>query len=150
MLSGANEMHKYFASISVVNIEAQWSNMLLTSLTSQLVSSNSLQQFIKNLLSSTNPLQNGTEVSGRDGHGSYCCPPVVDPYTWIALIAGIALATYFLRVVIIVKMPMVKRSSQRKRRAPFGRRKEEEEESLQLNLLDTMYKGRTMGEVKVP
>ena len=40
------------------------------------------------------------------GHGGYggCCPPVVDPYTWLALIAGIALATYFLRVLITVTM----------------------------------------------
>ena len=30
-----------------------------------------------------------------------CCPPVVDPSTWLALIAGIALATFFLRQVII-------------------------------------------------
>ena len=35
---------------------------------------------------------------GYDG----CCPPVVDPYTLLALIAGIALATYFLNVLINV------------------------------------------------
>ena len=32
--------------------------------------------------------------------GGDCCPPVVDQYTWLALIAGIALATYFLRIAI--------------------------------------------------
>jgi hypothetical protein len=35
------------------------------------------------------------------GYGSDCCPPVVDPYTLLALLAGIALATYFLRVALI-------------------------------------------------
>ena len=30
-------------------------------------------------------------------YGSDCCPLVVDPYTWLALIAGIALAAFFLR-----------------------------------------------------
>ena len=30
-------------------------------------------------------------------YGSECCPLVVDPYTWLALIGGIALATFFLR-----------------------------------------------------
>ena len=33
------------------------------------------------------------------GHGG-CCPPVVDQYTWLALITGIALTTYFLRVAV--------------------------------------------------
>ena len=30
-------------------------------------------------------------------YGDQCCPLVVDPSTWLALIAGIALATFFLR-----------------------------------------------------
>ena len=30
-----------------------------------------------------------------------CCPPVFDPYTLLALLAGIALATFFLRLVIL-------------------------------------------------
>ena len=30
-----------------------------------------------------------------------CCPPVFDPYTLLALLGGIALATYFLRLVIV-------------------------------------------------
>ena len=37
---------------------------------------------------------------GASGGGHGCCPPVVDQYTWLALITGIALATYFLRVAV--------------------------------------------------
>ena len=40
-------------------------------------------------------------ASGGGGYGSECCPLVVDPYTWLALIGGIALATFFLRQLII-------------------------------------------------
>lgn len=39
-------------------------------------------------------------VSSSD-HYDHCCPPVFDPYTLVALLGGIALATYFLRIVII-------------------------------------------------
>ena len=38
-------------------------------------------------------------ASGSGVYGK-CCPPVVDPYTMVALAAGIALAAYFLRVAI--------------------------------------------------
>merc|ERR1712210_19429 len=38
--------------------------------------------------------------SESDSYG-HCCPPVFDPYTLVALLAGIALATFFLRLVII-------------------------------------------------
>ena len=38
--------------------------------------------------------------SSSDDYG-HCCPPVFDPYTLVALLGGIALATYFLRIVII-------------------------------------------------
>ena len=38
--------------------------------------------------------------SASDGYG-HCCPSVFDPYTLVALIGGIALATYFLRIVIV-------------------------------------------------
>ena len=34
--------------------------------------------------------------SASDGYG-HCCPPVFDPYTLVALLGGIALATFFLR-----------------------------------------------------
>ena len=37
-------------------------------------------------------------------HDDYCCPPVVDPYTWIALLTGIALATWFLQMTIVNTM----------------------------------------------
>ena len=39
-------------------------------------------------------------VSASDPYDQ-CCPPVFDPYTLVALLGGIALATYFLRIVII-------------------------------------------------
>ena len=38
--------------------------------------------------------------SASDGYG-HCCPPVFDPSTLLALLVGIALATFFLRLVII-------------------------------------------------
>ena len=38
--------------------------------------------------------------SSSDSYG-HCCPPVFDPYTLVALLGGIALATYFLRLVIV-------------------------------------------------
>ena len=41
--------------------------------------------------------------SYSDSYG-HCCPPVFDPYTLVALIGGIALATYFLRLVIVTTM----------------------------------------------
>ena len=37
------------------------------------------------------------------GYHHDCCPAVVDPYTYIALISAIALVTYFMRVAIVVK-----------------------------------------------
>ena len=40
---------------------------------------------------------------------SECCPPVVDPYTLIALLAGIALAAYFLRLALVKKKGRRKR-----------------------------------------
>ena len=46
----------------------------------------------------------GTNLfAAASGHGGYghCCPPVFDPYTLVALLGGIALATYFLRLVIV-------------------------------------------------
>ena len=36
------------------------------------------------------------------GYGSDCCPPVVDPLTFIALLGFIAAATYFLQRKIII------------------------------------------------
>ena len=43
--------------------------------------------------------------AASDGYG-HCCPPVFDPYTLVALIGGIALATYFLRIVIVTSTIM--------------------------------------------
>ena len=45
-------------------------------------------------------LRNKLYASASDSYG-HCCPPVFDPYTLVALIGGIALATYFLRIVIV-------------------------------------------------
>ena len=36
-----------------------------------------------------------------------CCPPVFNPYTLVALLGGVALATYFLRLVIITDLLMM-------------------------------------------
>ena len=38
------------------------------------------------------------------GHGSGCCPLVVDPLSYAALIGGIALATYFFQIQITNSM----------------------------------------------
>ena len=40
--------------------------------------------------------------AASSGYGD-CCPPVVDPYTLLALLAGIALAAYFLRLAFVKK-----------------------------------------------
>ena len=40
-------------------------------------------------------------AAASGGGGYHCCPAVFDPYTLVALIGGVALATYFLRVVIV-------------------------------------------------
>ena len=41
----------------------------------------------------------GSDLYGANGD---CCPPVVDPYTFLALIAGIGLITWFLQMVIVM------------------------------------------------
>ena len=44
-------------------------------------------------------------VGSYSDHGyGHCCPPVFDPYTLVALLGGVALATYFLRLVIVTTM----------------------------------------------
>ena len=50
----------------------------------------------------------GSTIFGSysDSYG-HCCPPVFDPYTLLALIGGIALATYFLGIVIITEIMMM-------------------------------------------
>ena len=47
--------------------------------------------------------------TASSSYGNNCCPPVVDPYTWLALIAGICLATYFLRIAITTNVTAKKR-----------------------------------------
>merc|ERR1719285_941261 len=53
-------------------------------------------------------LTTATSRSHQGPHGAFssgyggCCPPVFNPGTLFALISGIALATYFLRLVIVV------------------------------------------------
>ena len=44
--------------------------------------------------------------TGSDYYGGYgeCCPPVVDPYTYLALLAGMALVTWFLQMTIVMTM----------------------------------------------
>ncbi len=53
-------------------------------------------------------LCSGERLQGAAGrkYGSYCCPPVVDPSTLLALLGGIALATYLLRLALVVKVDM--------------------------------------------
>ena len=45
--------------------------------------------------------------SHSSGYGSDCCPPVVDPLTWLALLGFIAAATYLLNEVIAMSMLMM-------------------------------------------
>ena len=57
----------------------------------------------------------GSGGYGTDHHGSFssgggdCCPLVVDPLTYAALLAFLALATYFFNVLIAMSMLMKKR-----------------------------------------
>ena len=50
-------------------------------------------------------------AASSDYYYSDCCPPVVDPYAWIALLAGTALVTWFLQMVIVNTMFSRKRRS---------------------------------------
>ena len=52
----------------------------------------------------------GLAGSFSDQYGE-CCPPVLDPYTLLALLGGIALATFFLQQVIVMTMFGRKRRS---------------------------------------
>ena len=55
--------------------------------------------------------------SSSEDYG-HCCPPVFNPYTLVALLGGVALATYFLRLVIITD-PDLPGMSRRKRKAGY-------------------------------
>ena len=51
---------------------------------------------------STAEVGGGRSLFGSPSDGySMCCPPVFDPSTLVALLAGVDLATYFLRLVIV-------------------------------------------------
>ena len=59
----------------------------------------------RQLFGSESDLGSGRQILGSHsgyGHGN-CCPLVFNPSTLLALLAGIALATYFLRLVIVVE-----------------------------------------------
>jgi len=47
--------------------------------------------------------------AANSGDGGECCPPVADPASLLALLAGIALATYFLRLALVAKLARRKR-----------------------------------------
>ncbi len=46
----------------------------------------------------------GDEAAYSGGGGESCCPLVVDPITLLALLALIALGTYFLNIIITMKL----------------------------------------------
>ena len=68
--------------------------------------------------------------AASSGYGDKCCPPVVDPYTWLALIAGIALATYFLRITITTTLKRKKR-----------RKREQDEDDEEMNDHANIFQG---------
>ena len=83
-----------------------------------------------------------TFVGGGYGdHGSYssgggdCCPLVVDPLTYAALIGFIGLATYFFREFIAMSMLMMARKRRRKRDFNF-------KSLLVWDILETLYEGK--------
>ena len=77
---------------------------------------------------------------GGDHYGSYsgggdCCPLVVDPLTYAALLGFIALATYFLNILIAMSMLMMRRKRRRKRELNF-------ETFLPVDILDNWTEGK--------
>ena len=64
----------------------------------------SISKFHSNSSHSGRALSDLVDLTGSysSGYGGKCCPPVVDPYTFLALIGGIALATFFLQMAIVV------------------------------------------------
>ena len=68
----------------------------------------------------------GGDHSGYGGghHGSYssfgdCCPLVVDPLTYFALLGFLGAAVYFFQVLIEMSMLMMRRKRRRKRELNF-------------------------------
>ena len=60
-------------------------------------------------------------ISSSDDYG-HCCPPVFDPYTLVALLGGIALATYFLRIVIITNPNLMMNMRFKRQAGYFGKK----------------------------
>ena len=61
----------------------------------------------------------GDHYGSYSGGGGDCCPLVVDPLTYASLLGFIALATYFLNVLIAMSMLMMRRKRRRKRETDF-------------------------------
>ena len=74
----------------------------------------SISKFHSNSSHSERALSDLVDLNGSysSGYGGKCCPPVVDPYTFFALIGGIAAATFFLQMAIVnnIAPPRKKRS----------------------------------------
>ena len=43
-------------------------------------------------------------VAAASGGDDFCCPPVVDSSTWLTLVGGMAIVTYFLRLQITMDL----------------------------------------------
>ena len=73
-------------------------------------------------------------AASSDYYYNDCCPPVVDPYAWIALLGGTALVTWFLQMVIVNTMFSRKRRSieETKKRSI----EEEEEKGWIMNMIE--------------
>ena len=54
---------------------------------------------------------NGLVASASDDH-DFCCPPVVDSTTWLGVVGGIAVVTFFLRMQITMAKRRRRRSIQ--------------------------------------
>ena len=82
------------------------------------LSHSSLLATLSTLPTNTNTTDTGRTLSASysSSYGDECCPPVVDPYTWAALIGGIALATFFLQMQIVANIS----GRRRRRRSEMG------------------------------
>ena len=95
----------------------------------------------QNLRASQSSYGHSGSGSGYGDHGSYssgggdCCPLVVDPLTYAALIGFIGLATYFFREFIAMSMLMMARKRRRKRDIDF-------KSLLVWDTLETLYEGK--------
>ena len=88
-----------------------------------------VERVVKDLIKEENDSLNGNNTSGvyiedgRDlklvaaasGGDDFCCPPVVDSSTWLTIVGGIAIVTYFLRLQITANL-----GKKRKRRRVEG------------------------------